>query len=645
VQPVDIHKKRNPRLLLFYPITAVLMLLLIGLLGWRQFLESKRYQEWEEQQAQRRILHPGPRGDIYDRNGKLLVGNRPRFSAVIYPDHLSKLRRDFLKEYIRKVRTLRRAAEEKGEVVDLDYDYLRWEGRVTVIQEYLDQVNEITGRKAKLSVSDLKRHFRQELLLPLTLISDLKLEEYAKLVEQMPVNSPIQIYTDSARYYPYPSAASHVLGYVTSAYLEPEKLLPGKDLTTFSFKGKAGRVGVEHYFDEVLRGKSGGEIYRVDPSGFQHELLQANAPEKGSDLYLSLDIELQRISEEAVDDKVGAVVAVHVKTGEILVLSSFPSFDLNRLSPYIPTTVYNEITERGAWLNRATQGLYPPGSTFKLITGMAALKNNVIQPETLIDSPKYFRVGNRLFPCHSPNGFGEINISRALAVSSNTFFYNVGVRTGIDAISEMARSFGLDETIDLELPFNATRMVVPGKGWKRQTGRGGWFPGDTANTSIGQGYLLTTPLHMAAFTASLGRGETRTQLTLQRRNDIPGETTQPNHGGEPIPLAPHELEAIYEGMIQSVNVGTSRATQLPSLQVGGKTGTAQVTKDGEPLTLAWFVGLAPMDDPELAIAICIEGTDPNDNFHGGSTAAPIARAIFDEYFKNRITRVAKSRTP
>ena len=427
---------------------------------------------------------------------------------------------------------------------------------------------------------------------------------------------------------------------MTSSYLEPENTLPGEELTTFSFKGKVGKAGIERYFDEHLQGTSGGEIYRVDPSGFQDVLIEAKAPSKGDDLYLSLDIELQQIAEEQIGDKVGSAVALNVKTGEVMVLASLPDYDLNRLSPFIPTEVYNEITERGAWLNRASQGLYPPGSTFKIITGIAALKRDIIAPNTLIDSPKYFRVGNRLFPCHSPNGFGEINLSKALAVSSNTFFYNVGVQAGIDSIAETAKKFGLDEKIDLEIPYNATRMIVPGKTWKKEDGRGGWVPGDTANTSIGQGFLLTTPLHMGAFVASLGRGETRTRLTMLRSTAAPGETPTVDHGGEPIDLSPEELQAVFEGMTEAVNEGTARVTQLPYLQVGGKTGTAQVTKDGEDLTLAWFVGLAPMDDPELAIAVCIEGTDPNDNFHGGSTAAPVAKAVFDAYFQNRITTIA-----
>ena len=644
MQPVDIHQKGNPRLLIFIPILALMMLTLVITLGWKQFAEIKRYEDQEEHQAQRRILHPGPRGDIFDRNGKLLVGNRPRFSAVIYPDELSKLRRDFHREYIRKVRSIRKAAEAAGENPDMDYNFLRWDARVTVIQEYLDRVNAITGRDETLTVRKLRRHFSQELLLPLTLVNDLEPEEYARLVEQLPPNAPIQVYTDSARYYPHGRSACHVLGYVTSTYLDPDTALslPGEDLTTFSFKGKVGKAGVERYFDDSLRGTSGGEIYRVDPSGFLHELIEARAPSKGDDLYLSLDIELQRIAESIIGDKVGSAVAVHVKTGEIYVLTSSPGYDLNRLSPYIPTEVYNEITERGAWLNRATQGLYPPGSTFKIITALAALENRVIQPETLIDSPKYFRVGNRLFPCHSPYGFGEINVAKALAVSSNTFFYNIGVQTGVDEIAESAKAFGLDERIPLEIPFNASRMIVPNKQWKRDDGRGGWVPGDTANTSIGQGFLLTTPLHMARFTASLGRGETRTRMTLIRQGSAPGETPVVDHEAEKIPIPPEALDAIYEGMIQAVNVGTARIAQLPDIQVGGKTGTAQVTKDGEALTLAWFVGLAPMEDPELAIAVCIEGTDPNDNFHGGSTAAPVAKAVFRAYFENRFTTVARN---
>ncbi len=641
MKPFDIHQKGNPRLALFYPIAGCMLLVLIIVLGWRQLAEFNQYKDREELQAQRRIIQPGPRGDIFDRNGKLLVGNRPRFSAVIFPDELSKLRREFRREYIRRVRAIRKAREETGEHIPIDVNQLIWESRSAIVQNYLDEINSIMGWDRTLTVSQLQRHFSQELLLPLTLVQDLDHDAYAKLIEQLPVNSPVQIYTDSARYYPYGSSAAHVLGYVTSTYLDAEEeKLPGDELTTFSFKGKEGKTGLERYFNESLKGQSGGEIYRVDPSGFQHELLESREPQKGNNLVISLDIDLQQMAEVAMGQKIGAAVAIKIDTGEVLVLASKPDYDLNRLSPFIPTSTYQEITENGAWLNRATQGLYPPGSTFKLITSIASLRQGIIEPDTVIHSPKYFRVGRRLFPCHSPYGFGDITLTKAIAVSSNTFYYNTGIQTGIDNIAEEAKRFGLDQQIELEIPFMARRMIVPTKEWKKQDGRGGWVPGDTANVSIGQGFLLTTPLHMACFTASLGRGETHTKPTLVRVLDSESGAPATDHGADLIGLSNEDLQAVYQGMIDAVNGGTAKYTQLPYLQVGGKTGTAQVKKDGKDLTLAWFVGMAPMENPEVAVAICIEGTDSGDNYHGGSTAAPIARVIFDGYFRDRITQIA-----
>ena len=398
---------------------------------------------------------------------------------------------------------------------------------------------------------------------------------------------------------------------------------------TFKLKGKSGKAGLERHFNDMLTGSSGAEIYQVDRSGYREDRVDFRVPRKGQDLVTSLDLALQKAAENAIGDKTGAAVALDVKTGEVLVLASKPDYNLNDLTPYIPQDVYDTIQEKGAWLNRATQGLYPPGSTFKLITAHSILRHSIIDADTELESGKYFRVGNRLFPCHSSNGYGSIDVAKAISVSANVFFYRSGIDLGIDRLSAEAKAFGLDEPIDLEIPYMTRRMIVPDKQWKRETGHGGWVPGDTANTSIGQGFLLTTPLHMAAATASIARNETRTRPTLRRLS--PNESI--DHGGEPIGLAAEDRAAILKGMEMCIEEGTGKLVKVPGIRIGGKTGTAEVTIEGRDSTLAWFVGFAPMEDPQIAVCVMIEGTQPGDNFHGGSTAGPIAHDIFETYFK------------
>ncbi len=629
----DYQPQRHPRLSLFFVIVGLACTVLVAGLAWRQLFLYGDYQRQEEIQNQRRIIQPGPRGKIYDREGRVLVDNRPRYSAVVY---LNELRNEFREEYFRQVAQKRAAHEESGstEPFRFDWEQTQWESRTIVLQRYLDQINEILGQDATLSERDLRRHFWHRLLMPYPLMNDLTPAEYARLIEQLPIGSRIGIYTDTARSYPYGKAAAHALGYVTpdnDMALNTE--LPGDDLRTFAYRGKTGRSGLERQFDEHLQGQPGGEIWLVDRFQFQYEKVTEVLPKPGSDLHTSLDIDLQLTAERTLDGKTGAVVAVDIASGEVLALASDPSYDLNDLSPFIPQTVYSDINERGAWLNRAAQGLYPPGSTFKIITAISGLRNGAITPEEQLQCGSYFRVGNRQFPEHSRNSFGLVDLARSLEKSSNVYYYQLGLNTGVDLISAEGKRFGLDEPTGIELPFAASRMVVPTKEWKRETQGYGWVPGDTANMSIGQGFILTTPLHMAAFTASLARNETRTRLTLLHD---PNRTSPVDHGGEPIGLTDKEYAAILDGMERAVSLsGTGRFAMIDGLRIAGKTGTAQITHEGQRLTLAWFIGFAPIEDPQIAIAVMVEGTDPNDNFAGGRTAAPIARAVFETYFNKK----------
>ncbi len=635
----DVHRGENPRILFFFWILMFASLVLVVGLGWRQLIANQKYKEIEKRQTERRILKPGPRGDIYDRKGNLLVGNRPHYSAVVY---LDDLRREFRAEYSHIIRAERERlskayeltpeSEREDSQLTPNYNELQWAARQNVIQRYVDEINRITGREDTISMRKIIRHFNEQLLLPLALVEDLSADHYARLIEQVPVQSPIEIHTDTARYYPYGAAAAHTLGYVQNVNPNPEEI-PDDGIKTFTFKTKRGKSGIERSFDDLLSGETGTEMWRVDPLGFQDTLLNVETPKQGRDLITSIDIDLQMAAETALGDRTGAAVALDVNTGEVLAIVSHPSYDLNDLSPFIPRKTFDEINRRGAWLNRTLQLSYPPGSTFKLITAIAGMRNGTINSQTRHDCQGVYRVGNRIFRCHARYGHGVVDEAAAIEGSCNVFFYAEGMRMGIDVLSAEAKRFGLDERTGIEVPFETRRLVVPTKEWKRERVGAGWVPGDTANTAIGQGFLLVTPLQMATVIASIARGETRTQPTMRALTNE--ESEKVNHGGEPIGLTQSERAELWEGMERVVGPdGTGRLIQVDGLRIAGKTGTADFRAHGKEVNLAWFVGFAPVENPQIAVAVMVEGTRASDSYHGGSTAGPVAKDIFLEFIEH-----------
>ena len=366
---LESHKGYDPRVIFFYFVVAALLLILVGGLAYQQLFKSETYNERERVQSQRRVLVPGPRGNIYARDGvTVLVGNRPRFSVVLYLDELKS-------EFLREARVIRRNYRASG-LTDLPFPQI---ARVSVVQRYLDDVNKILGRTEKVDAKALARHFGDQLLLPYTLIDDLTGHEYARLIEGLPVRSPLQVYTSSTRAYPYGSAAAHALGYVRVNDNVSAEDFPGEDLATFKMAGSVGKDGLEKTFDDQLQGEAGGTIFRVDPAGYKiNPPLEKRLPVQGKNLVSSLDIDLQLAAEQSIGDQVGAAVALDVATGEVLVLVSKPDYNLADFSPRVSAATYAEIQAKGGEFNRALSGLYPPGSTYKILTTVAALRRSAL---------------------------------------------------------------------------------------------------------------------------------------------------------------------------------------------------------------------------------------------------------------------------
>ncbi len=630
--PGHLIESRNagiPRVATFYVIVAAFLLFLAGGLAYQQLFKSNQFRESERLQTQRRVLIPGPRGNIYDRYGRLLVGNRPRWAVVLYLDELQP---DFRRESIR-IRNNYRATGDR--------DIPSWSemeriAHVSVTQRYLDQVNAITGRHERIDGGALSRHFARQLYMPYPLVDDLTPQEFARLLEELSVSSPLQLYTSNERFYPFGSAAAHALGYVGTDESPEADDFPGEDLKTFPMPGTIGRDGLEKKFDSELQGQAGGSIFRVDPAGYKvNPPLDHRLPIQGKNLSTSLDIDLQLAAEDAIGDQTGAAVVLDVGTGEVMVMASKPDYNLNDFSPRLSHEAADNIQKKGAWLNLAIAGFYPPGSTFKTVVTTAGLLNHTLNPDdTTVDCEGTLRVGNRTFSCDNGLGHhGRLDLRGAIAISCDVYFWAHGLMIGPDAIAEQARRFHLDVPTGIELPGEAKHMLIPDPAWKQRQRHEAWTAGDTANMSIGQGFVTVTPMVMACFAASLARNETTTRPTLLHDPHHPRQQT------EPIGFTPAQRQALVDGMEAVTHKGGTApiltelpAMRIPGVRIAGKTGTAQY---GDHLNVAWFICFAPIENPEIAMAVAVRSDKPGEGYSGGINGASVADAILKRYFEKR----------
>jgi penicillin-binding protein 2 len=624
-QIVEAHESGDARLIVFTLFIAGLLLVLVGGLGYRQLIQRGTYDESEKQQTERRVLLPAPRGRIFDREGHVLVDNRARFSVVLY---LDELQAEFRRESIRIHNNYLAAGEADGP---------SWAdtlpiAEVSVVRSYLERVNALLGRTERLDAEKLKRHFKAQLLMPYTLIDDLSPQEFARLLERLPVSSPLQLYTASARAYPYGSAASHVLGYVSTDDNLSAEDFSDADLTTVRMKGTAGRAGLEEQFDAQLQGRAGGVIFHVDPSGYKVKpALKELAPRPGADLHTSLDIDVQQAAEAAIGDQTGAAVAIDVRTGEVLAMASKPDYDLNLMSPTRSSATVADIEARHAWTDSTVAGRYPPGSTFKLLVSIAGLRSGLLDPtDKSVDCEGRIRIGNRWFACDNGRGHhGELELDEAISQSCDIYFWIHGIAIGPERIMAEARRLHLDGRTGIELPYEV-RSQLPDPAALRQAHS--WTDGDTANISIGQGAITETPVNLACFAASIARGETWTKPTLIHDPNRPDQHT------ESLGITADQRAIIVRGMEGVLTHGTGKILAEPSMQdylvpgltIAGKTGTAQLP---DKTDAAWFICFAPSDHPLIALAVVIKGDVAHEEFGGGRFAVPVAARIVQAYFK------------
>jgi penicillin-binding protein 2 len=600
---------------------ACSLVALAAILGHHQLRRRAHYLSDESRQSHRRVPITAPRGTIYDRDHRILAGMRTQTAAVL---DLGQLRNEALHDELRffaSDRTIFKAAMRD---------------RVRIAQRDLERVNAITGRNTQLDVARLERAFAHERSVPFVLEESLTADEIVRLSAVLKPDEALRLSRSLQRWYPFGRGAAHAIGRVHREPVPPPRRKPG-DFATMSSTALAGEFGLELQFDSRLKGQPGEAVTAVDALGFPVGPLDPRRePAPGEDVVSSLDIDLQLAAERAMSDTPGqprgAAVAISVKTGEILVLASKPDFDLNAISPTIPSSLGRQIETDGGWLNRATQGLYPPGSTFKIFTAIAGLRGGTLQPDDIIHCDGYIELGDRRYPCHNVAGHGDISLREALAHSCNVFAYEVGLAAGPDALAAEARRFHLASPTGIELSADTRRSIVPDPAWKKSSHLGPWTAGDTVNFSIGQGFVRYSPLQAACAIASLARRETLTVPTLMFQ---PGRQPTGDRPREPLGLSDENYAALIEGLQAVIETGIGRDAQVPGVSIAGKTGTAQVTRPEGTLNIAWFVAFAPVEDPEIAVAVAMEGGEFNVQFAGGQHAAPIVREIIGAYFDKR----------
>lgn len=576
------------RLALLQSAIAVVLALLAGSFWHSQVVRGKYYKDLAENNRNRSVPIAAPRGPLLDRKGRILVENRPSFNIVVAPEHL--------------------------EDVDLTITRL-----ASVLRMGEAQIRERLAR-------------REDLYRAVVVKEDAPAEDVAALEARRLELPDVSVDVVPLRSYPLAAAAAHSLGRVGEV---TDRQLRLDDFAGLGPGALVGQAGLELRYNRNLMGHDGERRLVVNSRGREVAEIRRVSPVPGPSLTLTIDEDLQIVTERAFHGRAGSAVALDPETGEILAMTSTPAYDPNQFSSGIEATAWSRLTgdPDTPLMNRVIQGQYVPGSTFKIVMAAAALEEKVVTPQTTFYCPGYLSIYGNVFRCHKPAGHGVVALHQALAQSCNVFFYQVGVRLEIERIAKWAQLFGLGAPTGIDLPHEAPGLV-PSPEWKLRTQRVPWYGGETVSVSIGQGQVNVTPLQMARVAGVIASGGRLAQPHLVKA--IGGQTIA-YPAPQPIGLRPETIAAIRSGMRAVVEEhGSGWRAQLPEIQIAGKTGSAQVVARAHlaqhPSSAAlqphgWFIAFAPVDHPRIALAVLVE--------HGGSgsaAAAPVAREILEQFF-------------
>jgi len=491
---------------------------------------------------------------------------------------------------------------------------------------------------------------REQLAMPMELLTDLGPEQIALFMERAVDIPGIELEVEPYRFYPNGMLAAHTLGYVQQE-MEPES----EEEIHFRYRlpDYRGKTGVEDNFDEDLRGKAGAKAILVNNIGYRQHEETWDTPDPGKNVYLTLDLDLQKTAEKALSagasDTRGAIVVMNCRNGDVLAVASAPAFDPNmfvrpreyssndwtRLNDDILTPQYN----------RALQGAYHPGSIFKIVVGLACFENHVMTPEETVNNPGYFTLGRRKIKDTAPPG--EYDFKEAFKHSCNYYFIDFGLKVGMDKILEMGERFNLGDKTGLVQPTLERKGYFPkvGEPFKQDGTR--WMDGDTANLCIGQGEILVTPVQMAVMTAAVANGgkvlSPRLVMQVEDQSDKKDpEALLPTHVERDLNVNPKNLELIRQAMLADVEEegGSGKLAYIPGMGICGKTGTAQVLKKGRMDHITWFVSFAPFENPKYAVVVMVESGSS-----GGGTCAPKAKDVYKAIQKMEQDRLKKMAGP
>jgi len=579
------------------------------------FLQVYKGYEFEEKAKVNRVRAlriVAPRGNIFDRENRLLITNRPSFNVV----------------------WTREDAPDPDQVIK--------------------RLSKILGDDITTILDRIRAGEDTPKYLPLLLKEDIDWRTLV-YIENNHFNLPgVRIEVVPAREYLYGNLASHLVGYLGEINRAELENSHGE----YEGGDRLGKQGLEKIFEKELRGEKGIQMVEVDARGFEKKQLAQKEPLPGNDIKLTIDADLQVAAEKAMKGLAGAVIATEVNTGRLLVMVSSPPLELNEFVGGISRNAWQAMLDNplNPLPNKAIQGQYPPASTYKMVTALAGLGEGIITPDTVVDCTGSIRLGNRTYRCWKRSGHGKVDLKRALAESCDVYFYKVGLELNVDRLASYARSLGLGQKTGINLE-NEKAGLIPTAEWKRRTYNKAWQPGETLSIVIGQGFNLTTPLQVNLMTATVANGGViyRPQF-IEEIIDPDGKAVQqfaPIRTGE-FNDKEANLELIRQGLVSAVNDphGTGGNASLKEITVAGKTGTAQVVHLSYAEDLgdeklvpykmrdhAWFTCFAPAEKPEIAVTVLVEH-----GRHGSSTAAPIAKQVLMKYFNTNDDRIEHSQS-
>lgn len=561
-------------------------ILILIRVGWLQIIQGERFLQLSQTSRLRLIPLPNPRGLIMGREGEIIADNTASFSVGVIPEDL--VHREEILHRLKKV------------------------------------LPELDVKLSREKIEKTPNPFR-----PVVLHKGIELSKVTYLLEREQEFPSVVILAQPVRNYPQGKILGNVVGYLG----EVNK----KELRNVSVRGVeagdlVGKTGIEKRYNTYLQGEKGGKQIEVDAYGRALKIISKKDPLPGNALHLTIDLDIQKIAREKMGGRKGVVLVANPHTGEILTMLSLPSFNPNLFSRGISKEEWVKISghPEDPLENRAIRGEYPPASTFKIILVSAALEEGKVDPTSTFRCLGSYKVGNRFFKCWKEEGHGRLDLREALIHSCDIYFYQLGLKLGVKDIIKYARLFGLGSPTGVDLSSEKTGFL-PTPTWKKKIYEEPWYPGDTANVSIGQGYILTTPLQMLNVVNAVANGghlmrPYLVEKIVNTEGDIISRSSPEKV--DKVPLSPSTLSFLRAALLGVVEKGTGWRAKNSIVNIAGKTGTVEIAEDKNPHN--WFIGYAPANDPVLSIVVLVENREEEI-----SIAPQIAGKIVSRVFENR----------